>query len=512
MNTNRLVIPVSRILIASTMLAGTCVAADLAVTGNAMVLGTPTVPPSVQISQNPAGGGFTGLLLGVTQISGGAGTIQGIKSSGTAGGDILMNINGGAVGMGVGMTAGAAKANLQIDAGGYAAFGLGLDGPNAWYLTKEFAGSFNIWQGPFAGATNRFNISPAGNIGIGAAATTSKLTVGGSILASQVSVGASEANARLAIDNNGVMSWGSGTAAPDTSLYRDSANSLTANATLSLVRSDGLGTIGMNRRTADGSSPNATRHRWQITYNMPGADLWRLEHFDASGAFINVPLAVDAAGDLSSASAINIIRADGLGAIGMNRRTADGSSPNTTRHRWQMTYNLPGSDLWRLEHFDASGAIINVPLAVNATGDLTVDRQMIIGTDPSGTGLLRVGGGADIKGTVRTKEVVVTLNGWADGVFAADYRLPSLPEVDTYIQTHQHLPNVPSEAKIIQTGVAVGDMQRIQMAKIEELTLYAIEADHVRTRMQATIEAQQAQLAQQQAQIDAILLRLKSIH
>lgn len=267
------------------------------------------------------------------------------------------------------------------------------------------------------------------------------------------SQGSGDIAARLAIYNSGLLLWGSGSAAGDTALYRDAAYALTMSAAVSLLRADGLGAIGMNRRVFDGSSIDSN-----------------------------------------------------------------------TRHRWQITYNSPGTDFWRLEHYGANGVVINSPLAVNAAGDLTVDRQLIVGADPSGTGLLRVGGGADIKGTVRAKEIVVTLNGWSDSVFSADYRLSSLPEVDAYIQAHQHLPNVPSEMEIIQAGVAVGDMQKTQMAKIEELTLYAIEADRARAHLRTTIDAQQVQIdaqraqidaqqtqiARQQAQIDAVIRRISS--
>jgi hypothetical protein len=103
--------------------------------------------------------------------------------------------------------------------------------------------------------------------------------------------------------------------------------------------------------------------------------------------------------------------------------------------------------------------------------------EVIIGNDPSGTGMLRVGGGADINGTVRAKEVVVTLNGWSDYVFSSDYRLAPLSEVAEHIESKRHLPGIPSEAEIVSKGLSMGEMQRLHMAKIEELTLYAIAAD-----------------------------------
>ena len=94
-------------------------------------------------------------------------------------------------GLGIGSTAVDPKAQLQIDSGGYASVGLGSDGPNVWYLTKEIGGSFNIWQGPFGSSSNRLCISPTGNVGIGSEDPKAKLAVNGTIRAKEVRVEAS---------------------------------------------------------------------------------------------------------------------------------------------------------------------------------------------------------------------------------------------------------------------------------------------------------------------------------
>ena len=56
-----------------------------------------------------------------------------------------------------------------------------------------------------------------------------------------------------------------------------------------------------------------------------------------------------------------------------------------------------------------------------------------------------------------------------DNVFKEGYTWSSLDEVP------QHLPGIPSEQKINAKGVSIGEMPRLQMAKIEELTLYWLE-------------------------------------
>lgn len=72
-------------------------------------------------------------------------------------------------------------------------------------------------------------------------------------------------------------------------------------------------------------------------------------------------------------------------------------------------------------------------------------------------------------------------------VFDAQYELPSLEELDTYVKSAHHLPGVPSAAVVEKEGLDLGEMQKIQMQKIEELTLYMIamkaENDLLKKRM-----------------------------
>lgn len=66
---------------------------------------------------------------------------------------------------------------------------------------------------------------------------------------------------------------------------------------------------------------------------------------------------------------------------------------------------------------------------------------------------------------------------WPDYVFENDYKLPSLAEVQQFIEKNKHLPNVPSAAQIEKEGINLGEMNKKLMEKVEELTLYIIEMD-----------------------------------
>ncbi|KAF2520101.1 hypothetical protein E0W68_02445 [Flavobacterium salilacus subsp. salilacus] len=78
-----------------------------------------------------------------------------------------------------------------------------------------------------------------------------------------------------------------------------------------------------------------------------------------------------------------------------------------------------------------------------------------------------------VNGGILAKEVRVSTN-WADYVFEDDYKLPSLEEIECYIEENGHLPNVPSAKEVEEQGIEVGEMAKIQQEKIEELTLYII--------------------------------------
>ncbi len=81
-----------------------------------------------------------------------------------------------------------------------------------------------------------------------------------------------------------------------------------------------------------------------------------------------------------------------------------------------------------------------------------------------------------VLGNIRCTEAVVE-TGWSDYVFDEKYKLKSLEEVEKFIQQNKHLPNIPSAAEVEKNGLQLGDTQKRMMEKIEELTLYMIDAN-----------------------------------
>jgi len=80
-----------------------------------------------------------------------------------------------------------------------------------------------------------------------------------------------------------------------------------------------------------------------------------------------------------------------------------------------------------------------------------------------------------VNGKIRAKEIKVETANWPDYVFRPNYDLMPLPQLETYIKANGHLPGVPSAQKVEQDGVELGEMNKILLKKVEELTLYIIE-------------------------------------
>jgi len=84
--------------------------------------------------------------------------------------------------------------------------------------------------------------------------------------------------------------------------------------------------------------------------------------------------------------------------------------------------------------------------------------------------------------TEKIKVALKTSANWADYVFADDYPLSSLPEVEAYVREHKHLPGVPSASEVVEQGLDLAAMDAKLLEKVEELTLHLI-------RMQKEIDA-----------------------
>jgi hypothetical protein len=95
---------------------------------------------------------------------------------------------------------------------------------------------------------------------------------------------------------------------------------------------------------------------------------------------------------------------------------------------------------------------------------------------------------------IRTRKVKVDQATWPDYVFYDGYKLPPLPEVESFIKKNNHLPGVPSAAEVKKEGLDLGEGQAVLLKKIEELTLYVIEQNKKIATLLTVAESQQKRI------------------
>jgi hypothetical protein len=120
-----------------------------------------------------------------------------------------------------------------------------------------------------------------------------------------------------------------------------------------------------------------------------------------------------------------------------------------------------------------------------------VDNQMII--DPNGNvGIATInthGFKFAVNGSaIATSVTVQAYTSWPDYVFKTNYTLPTLTEVKTYIDQNHHLPEIPTAEQIEEDGLNLGEMNKLLVKKVEELTLYLIELNKQVKQQQKEIE------------------------
>ncbi|OCA80505.1 hypothetical protein BBH99_04045 [Chryseobacterium contaminans] len=101
---------------------------------------------------------------------------------------------------------------------------------------------------------------------------------------------------------------------------------------------------------------------------------------------------------------------------------------------------------------------------VVSSGTYAEGRQLVINRN----------GNAAFQGKVEAKNFVVSATPTADYVFAADYNLRGINELEKFITEKNHLPEIPSAKEMTDNGLSIGDFQIKLLQKIEELTLYII--------------------------------------
>ncbi|MDB5123552.1 MAG: hypothetical protein JWP94_1681 [Mucilaginibacter sp.] len=161
----------------------------------------------------------------------------------------------------------------------------------------------------------------------------------------------------------------------------------------------------------------------------------------------------------------------------------------------QLGYNTTGSSN-SLNLYNGSTSAIRL----NTNGNSYINGGNVgIGTTDPGTYMLAV------NGSVHARQVNVDMTGWSDYVFNRNYLLPSLTSIKAYIDQNHHLPDMPSEQQIIKDGLNLGEMNKLLVKKIEELTLYLIQEDNKDNEQSVQLKYQQEQINKLQEQLNQLI-------
>jgi hypothetical protein len=121
-----------------------------------------------------------------------------------------------------------------------------------------------------------------------------------------------------------------------------------------------------------------------------------------------------------------------------------------------------------------------------ASGNSYVSGDLRVGSINGATGFK-----VAVDGKVICEELKVQLSGdWPDYVFADDYSMMNLNDLEEFIKAENHLPGVPSAEEVEEAnGIMLGEMQRVTVEKLEELTLYILELKKENDLLKERVEA-----------------------
>ncbi len=140
------------------------------------------------------------------------------------------------------------------------------------------------------------------------------------------------------------------------------------------------------------------------------------------------------------------------------------------------------------DNLNDNGAIVTIYNKISDNGHTYVGNLNVInGSVGIGTDLLSEK--LTVNGKIRANEIRVDGQGAPDYVFEKGYKIASLEELESYIKKNKHLPEVPSAKEFERDGMAVGEMNKLLLKKVEELTLHLIEKDKVINQLLQRMDA-----------------------
>ncbi len=187
-------------------------------------------------------------------------------------------------------------------------------------------------------------------------------------------------------------------------------------------------------------------------------------------------------GTTSPSALLHLSQTSGISTIRLGDNVANGAGVvemhgDANQRNWVMGGNLHVADALEFTPSTTggvSGTTFNTPvMTINANGKVLIGNAGLTGfMGTPGTYLLYVQQGIL---TEKVKVAVATSANWADYVFAKDYKLKTIEELELFVQANNHLPNIPTAEEVVKQGIDMATMDAKLLEKIEELSLYVIE-------------------------------------
>lgn len=348
------------------------------------------------------------------------------------------------------------------------------------------------------------NLFINGNVGIGIQEPTERLEIAGNLRVTQ-KIYADEAEVNAFTGNNGTINQnfvvgenftvngltGLGITAPTERLEIAGNIKITEN-----VISNGI-----LAETGEFTSTLAVQENLLVSGNSgfgvdsPTEKLEVAGNIKSSGSFLGQELEVEKGSfirDVQIGQSLTVAgNADFTGSVGMQSLNISGSLESTSFQAGNG--NFSGS-------FSAAG-----PVALDST--VLIKGTVGIGTEKTEGYALSVNGKIRAGDDIRVYPSVE----WADYVFADSYHLPTLQEVESFLLTNKHLPEIPSATEVKEEGIELGEMDAKLLQKIEELTLYTIAQEKVLIQQKQLFEQKDKEIKELRSELEDLKAMFKKL-
>jgi hypothetical protein len=141
-----------------------------------------------------------------------------------------------------------------------------------------------------------------------------------------------------------------------------------------------------------------------------------------------------------------------------------------------ITTSLTGQKMFAIDNtaYSASAfeVLSNGLTTIRVNPSLSLDALVI---NDFSTSIPKANFKVKTNGTVYAREIFVQLNPFPDYVFAPDYKLMPLTDLQEFVKKNSHLPNVPTASEVADKGANLGEIQKANIEKTEEIYLYLFE-------------------------------------